>query len=189
MHLKLLAPVLACALIITMVASGCVMQYSGERREYEYPEKYTDSMNEVRDRVVRLEQLIDRRQYRQAERQAFILDNLTKKLHEQIPPRALDEVERIDGYQVADYHAQVDDLHRSATWLVYFVRQQSHADALNHVDEYISRYNRLSLNFGPAVSAEDTIPAPDRSAEDFRVSDDYKDVNPGERLLHEGSRN
>jgi|GEM_PF-4085898 len=185
MHMKMFAPLLAVALLASLLTSGCVLQEPNEDRSYSYPESYEASMDEVRTRIVRLDTLVDRRRFDDAQREAFILENLTNKLHTQVPARA-GEVERDLGYSNSDYHARVDDLQYAATWLHYFIKVHAHSDALDKVDLFIERYNRLALTFGPIVDAEDVIPTPERSTADYGVSDRYMNVRPDERLLYEG---
>ena len=79
-----------------------------------------------------------------------------------------------ESYQ--EYGQQVDDLRRACDRLLFMLQQRRKGEAKDMLIEVATRFNRISVNYGPSYE----ISVLEREPEEFRLSEDYRGDVPGE---------
>jgi len=162
-------------MVLAMLAgfSGCGSPPKKEEA-YELPKTYPSAMAEAKQRLLTIDRLVIGSRFQLAKKEAWILENVVKKMKDFEPQRRVESPE-----EYIEFISQVEDLLRTSSWLHYYVERHTKADAIEQLNDFIERYNRLVMEFGPSGQR---IEAPPRPKSVYAMPESYRAVVPGERI-------
>ncbi|MCK6439468.1 MAG: hypothetical protein L6Q71_04630 [Planctomycetes bacterium] len=170
---KLLQPMLLCLLaFLGGTAQSCASSNPGEDT-YRLPASYEDTIDDIRLRAVKIDDLVGGSRFTPAEIEARVLLNLAHHLKTLKPSREL-----IDLYDYENYQNTVDEMEISANWLLYYIRQHRRVDAHEFVVRVANDFNMIVAKFGPGGP----IPLTRTEIKDMDVPEAYRSVVPEERI-------
>lgn len=117
-----------------------------ESRLNQDPRSYDEAMDLIRDEVRGIDKSLIGGNYRDGVLQCQRLLHYSGYVTRQTPSRIGNT---IDAY--TEYDKQVEDLKRTADWLLFLMEQRRRQAAMDSLAEYVRRYNRLSMTYGPTV--------------------------------------
>jgi hypothetical protein len=161
-------PVVLSAVMAVMLLAGCFASSHDDGRAPE-PGDYTEAMALFAAEVREVDRHVIAGSIRLAtDRTAQALQYATA-LGQFEPPRGQGSYA-----EYKDYDSQVADLRRATDRLLYMLQQRRDDDIRDMLTEVASRYNRLSMNYGP----ERTLSVLNQPVQPYTAADRYGNTHP-----------
>ncbi|MCA8916481.1 MAG: hypothetical protein KDB90_13810 [Planctomycetes bacterium] len=155
--------------VLSFLTFGCAS--SQEVRLALEPRSYDETMTWIRKEVGSIDKAVIGANYEGAVPDAERLREYTKALARFEPPRMNNDYDSYD-----EYFRQAQDLYRTSDRLLYMIQQRRKEDAKDQLAEFATRYNRMSVSYGPNYE----ISVLERGPEEFRGLDNFSSEVPGE---------
>ncbi|MCB9893723.1 MAG: hypothetical protein H6839_04670 [Planctomycetes bacterium] len=154
---------------LSFLSFGCAS--SQEVRLAMEPRSYDETMTWIRKEVGSIDKAVIGANYEGAVPDAERLRQYTKALSRFEPPRMDNDYDTYD-----EYFLQAQDLYRTSDRLLFMIQQRRKEDAKDQLAEFATRYNRMSVTYGPSYE----ISVLERGPEEFRGLEDLSTDVPGE---------
>jgi hypothetical protein len=158
-------------LAAVLLLSGCVTLNPDEHVERSDPVNYDQAMNMIAVEMRRIDRNMIGEVYSQAVPQTRRVLQYVESLGRFEPPRMASSYE-----DYREFGEQVDDLRRATDRLLYMLEQRRRDQARDQLVDVATRYNRLSVHYGPNRQIEVLEQSPDP----FRITERYRSEVPGE---------
>jgi len=161
---------LVLVMLAALVLSACASQSHQDRLQRD-PRTYAEAMDLIASEMRLIDRNMIGEEYRQAVPQTERVLHYVGALGRFEPPRMSNAYE-----EYREFGEQVEDLRRATDRLLYFIEQRRRDSARTQLIEVATRYNRLSMSYGPTRQ----ISVMEEPATPFRLTDRYRSDLPGE---------